>query len=89
MHPQQTVEQSRTSARATSRTQLRWTKLVVNSERKERCLCLREEKGVMDLEMAETKGFWSVKRVKRRHSRRKRKWRTERKAARNSLSKVE
>ena len=67
----------------------RWTKLVVNSERKERCLCWREEKGVLALEMAETKGLWSVNRVKGRPSRRKRKWRTERKAARSSLSKVE
>jgi hypothetical protein len=46
-------------------------------------------KGCAGLEIAATKGLWSVKRVKGRPSRKKRKWRTERKAARSSRSKVE
>ena len=35
----------------------RWEKMALNSDRKERCLCWREEKGVDCLVMAETRGL--------------------------------
>jgi hypothetical protein len=35
----------------------RWEKVVVNSERKDKCRCWQEEKGVPDLDMAVTRGL--------------------------------
>jgi hypothetical protein len=73
------VEEGRDKASATTfREPGRWTKEVVNSERKERWRYCLEEKGVPDLLMAMTKGLWSVKRMNWQPSSEKWKWRTAR-----------
>jgi hypothetical protein len=61
----------------------------LNSERKERWRCWREEKGVDCLLMVAKRGLWSVKGVQGWPSWKNLKCLTEGKAARSSLSKVE